>query len=79
MCFIPRNYHRNAAVYNATVRMKDGSFRKWSLNRLDAAHLLSLWKHRIFSDSRFCGVLISDILKVSLKSRFDSSDDFVLS
>lgn len=76
MCYIPRNFHTNSFVWNATVYMKDGSHLKWQLTKYDAARIYKLWT-ALFKES-FNGVKISDIRKISFRSIFNREDDFVL-
>jgi hypothetical protein len=78
MCFIPRNFHVNGAMYNATVYLKDGSHKKWSISRLDAGRLNKLWRFRIFNDVEFNGLSLSLVEKINLRSRFSADDDFCL-
>jgi len=80
MCYIPINHHTAGVVWNATVYMKDGSHKKWSLSKYDAAHLYKLWqKPAIFRTDIFNEISLARVLKISLRSLFDKSDDFVLS
>ncbi len=80
MCYIPTNHHTAGVVWNATVYMKDGSHKKWQLSKYDAAHLFKLWnKPAIFRAGIFNDVSLARVLKISLRSLFDKSDDFVLS
>ncbi len=80
MCYIPTNHHTAGVVWNATVYMKDGSHKKWQLSKYDAAHLFKLWnKHPLFRTDFFGGVSLARVMKISLRSLFDKSDDFVLS
>lgn len=78
MCFIPRNHHTAGVVWNATVYMKDGSHKKWSISRLDAGRLNKLWRLRIFNDIEFNGLSLSLVEKINLRSRFSAEDDFCL-
>lgn len=76
MCYIPRNLHHNAVVYDATVRMVDGSTKKWRLSRLDAGHLLVVWRNLF--DRVFDGVDLNLVDTIKCISRFSSDDDFTL-
>lgn len=80
MCYIPINNHTAGVVWNATVYMKDGSHKKWHLTKYDAAHLYKLWsKPALFRTDIFNEISLARVLKISLRSLFDKSDDFVLS